>query len=826
MPFTLSRIADILGLPAPVNNPDLLVSTLLTDSRSLLTPDSTLFFALRTPSGDGHAYIPELYTLGVRNFVVSSLPDEASSMTDANFLVVDSPLAALQSVAAAARGMLDATVIAVTGSRGKTTVKEWLYQLLSQRFIVGRSPRSFNSQIGVPLSLYAIEPSSRVAIIEAGVSRCGEMDTLRRIIDPDIVVFTNIGAPHSSGFDSISQKAAQKASLAARARHIVYCVDDPVITEAIPEGPQRFGWTLRQSPDATLDISVSSLPDGVSSRLDYSLDGSPSRFLTLPFTARQDIENACHCLAVMLLSGASPEEIAEAFSLLRPVRTRLEVIDAIGGSLIIRDRFTADLPSLALALDFMKRRAVPDLSLTLILGDLDHAHVDPASTYRRAISLARARGVSRIIGIGPDITAITAADSLPIESYPSVDDFLSSVTPEQFASSLILIKGSPQSPLAEVERLLEKRRNETVLEINLDAVVDNFNFFRSFLRPSTGIVCMIKASGYGAGSPALARTLQSQGASYLAVAVHDEGADLRQAGITMPIIVLNPAVDNLSSIFDNRLEPEIYSLPFLRSLIAEAARRGLRDYPVHIKIDSGMHRLGFLKETLPELIELLKSSNAVAPASIFSHLCCADDPADDDYTRMQFDYFDECCEMLLSAFPGRRILRHILNSTGIIRFPGRQYDMVRLGIGLYGVRTMHDGSQDALRPVSALRTSIISLKHWPEGTSIGYNRRTRLARPSVIATIPIGYADGINRHLGRGNARFNVDGHLCPTVGNICMDACMIDVTDVPGVHTGQRVEIFGDTISVETISDTLDTIPYEILTSISQRVKRIYYRE
>lgn len=436
------------------------------------------------------------------------------------------------------------------------------------------------------------------------------------------------------------------------------------------------------------------------------------------------------------------------------------------------------------------------------------------------------RHIQRVIGIGQEINAFSSLLPTGAVTYASVADFIRSVNADDFRSELILIKGSLDEPLAEVARLLEKRRNGTVLEINLDALVDNFNFFRSHIRPATGMVCMIKASGYGAGSHELAKTLQSQGASYLAVAVHDEGADLRQAGITMPIIVLNPAVDDLNAIFDNRLEPEIYSVDFLRSLIDEARRRGIKDYPVHIKIDSGMHRLGFRLETLPEVIEVLKDSDCVAPASVFSHLCAADDPAEDEYTRGQFDYFDRCCAMLRSAFPHRRILSHILNSTGITRFPEQQHDMVRLGIGLYGIRTMHDGSQDELRPISTLSTSVISIKHWPAGTTIGYNRRGILSRDSVIATVPVGYADGVNRHLGYGNASFCVRGVLCPTVGSICMDACMIDVTDVPGVGPGDRVEIFGDTIPVETLAETLGTIPYEVLTSISQRVKRVYYRE
>ncbi|MDE5750073.1 MAG: alanine racemase, partial [Duncaniella sp.] len=445
---------------------------------------------------------------------------------------------------------------------------------------------------------------------------------------------------------------------------------------------------------------------------------------------------------------------------------------------------------------------------------------------RQAAPVCHMRDIAEVILCGPRAAAAAPLFPEGTEAFPSVDALLAAKSQDDFRDRLIVLKGSPAQPFNLIAEMLEARQHETLLEINLDAVVHNFNWFRSLIRPTTGMVCMIKASGYGAGAGELAKTLQSQGASYFAVAVHDEGIQLRREGITLPIIVLNPVVDNFKTLFDNRLEPEIYSIDFLRRLIAEARRLGVRDYPVHIKIDSGMHRLGFLVETLPEVIDLLRSQDAVVPRSIFPHLCAADDPQEEDYTRSQFEYFDRCCRMLAEAFPERRILRHILNSTGIVRFPSHQLDMVRLGIGLYGVRTMHDGSQDPLRPVSTLRTVIISLKEWPAGTTIGYNRRGLLSRPSVIATVPIGYADGLDRHLGYGNARFLVGGHLCPTVGSICMDACMVDVTDVPGVRVGDPIEIFGENVSVDTLADALGTIPYEVLTSISDRVKRVYYRE
>ncbi len=811
-------IADLLGTdPGCIHPGD--IDTLLTDSRSLLHPAGTLFFALRTSSADGHHYIPALYSRGVRNFVAESIPQ--GEYPGANFFITPSPLEALRRIGAYVRNESDATVIAITGSCGKTTVKEWLYTLMRADHHIARSPRSFNSQIGVPLSLWQINPDvDDLAIIEAGISRPGEMERLEEIIHPSVGVFTNIGGAHSGGFADIEEKCREKASLFTGCRSVVYCADSDLIGRSIPEGPERIGWSMAD-PAAPLFIRNVD-KRGTSTVVSYEWNrGQLSGIYEIGLTSDIDIENSIHALAVMLLLGYDTATIATRMSTLSPVDTRLEVVEGINGCNLIHDTYTADLTSLAQALDFMGRRDASGHPRTVILGPLSDDSTPAAVLYASVGALLRDRGISKIICIGSEPATYALAFPEDARFYLSLDDFFSRVDTSEFAGELILLKGAPGLSFDPIEEALEARQHETVLEINLDAVVDNYNAFRSRLLPTTGIVCMIKASGYGAGSHELARTLQSQGATYLAVAVHDEGADLRSAGITMPIIVLNPAVSHFKALFDNRLEPEIYSIDFLRRLIV-----GITDYPVHIKIDSGMHRLGFRLETLPEVIRLLQSTGRVVPRSIFSHLCAADDPMEDDYTRGQFEYFHRCCDMFLGAFPGRRILRHILNSTGITRFPEEQLDMVRLGIGLYGVRTMHDGSQDDLRPVSALHTTVISLKRWPAGTTIGYNRRGVLERDSVIATIPVGYADGLNRHLGYGNARFCIRGVMCPTMGTICMDACMADVTDVPGVSVGDRVEIFGENIPVDEIAQTLGTIPYEVLTSVSDRVKRVYYRE
>jgi len=824
MEYNISEIANILGV-SDLKRPGLSVAQLLTDSRDLTYPLETLFFAITTSTGDGHRYISDLYSKGVRNFVVSHIPPEAECFNDANFIVVDDTVVALQTIVARHRAKFEPPVIAITGSRGKTIVKEWLYQLLCCDYTIARSPRSYNSQIGVPLSVWQLDSDTNLAIFEAGISRPGEMAKLQKIIRPTIGIFTNIGVQHSDGFESVAEKAAEKATLLRDCECVIFNGDDPLLTECIVSSGEKIAWSVSDSKCQLYISSIINNGDGITV-VSYSYLQAPMQKLVIPFTGHADIENAIHCLAVMLYLRVSPEEIAGRMVKLTRVGTRLEVIEGVGNCMLVHDNYTSDYSSLTPALNFMNRRLTADLTSTVILSDLMHDASEPSKLYCDVAELIRRKGVTKVICIGHEISSHRDSFDENARFFATTGEFLAAMQPSDFKSELILIKGAPQFRFERIGEMLEARQHETVLEINLDAMVDNFNVFRSRLRPDTGIVCMIKASGYGAGSHELAKTLQSQGAAYLAVAVHDEGADLRQAGITMPIIVLNPTVENFSSIFTNRLEPEIYSIDFLRELIKEAERYDINCYPVHIKIDSGMHRLGFRKENMPELAELLVSQNHVVPKSIFSHLCAADDPMEDEYTLGQFAYFDECCDMLQSAFPGHRILRHILNSTGITRFPEHQHDMVRLGIGLYGIKTMHDGSQDDLRPVSSLHTVIISLKKWGPGTTVGYNRRGVLKRESIIATIPIGYADGINRHLGYGNARMIVKGVECPTVGSICMDACMIDVTDVPDVHVGDRVEIFGENMPVEVLADTLNTIPYEVLTSISQRVKRIYYRE
>lgn len=829
MTYNILQIANAMGvrLPGRSVRP---IDTLLTDSRSLSCAETTLFFALHTDSNDGHKYIRDLYNKGVRAFAVDYWNPEWRDM-EADFLVTpDGTLKALQKLAGFHRHRDNKKkTLAITGSRGKTTLKEWLFEMTGDDMTVIRSPRSYNSQIGVPLSLWLTDDSTDLAVIEAGISKPGEMSALTDMIDPDIAVLTNILDDHADSFISTETKCREKAILMRNVGTAIFCADNQMINKIVRENlhdaDAALAWSLTGREDAELNFSADTDANG---HTQLTISDLQRRKATakLPLNDPHSLENACHAAAVLAALGYSADSIAKKLSLLRPVNTRTDVLEGIKGSLIIRDHYISDIDTLIPAIDFMERRLSENSKSTLIIDSLCESDPD----YSRLAQILVNRHIDALIIVGAVNESIPASLSNSVEEFKSYDNALTlandiSAYKINVDERTILIKGD-NPELDRVAEALQARRHETVLEVNLDNLVENYNFYRrKLINESTGIVCMVKASGYGAGSYEPARTLQSQGAAYLAVAVLDEGVDLRKAGITMPIMVLNPRVVNYDQLFAYSLEPEIFSFEELEAIVSNARRLGISHYPVHIKLDTGMHRLGFIGEEIPRLIGLLEAQKCVEPVSVFSHLAAADDPAMDDYTLEQFEKFDKWSAMLREKWPAMK--RHILNSTGITRFPDKQYEMVRLGICLYGIATMNDHSQEGLRPVSALRTSIIALRDWPAGTTIGYNRKGVCKSNSRIATIPIGYADGINRHLGNGGMQVGINGHRCPTIGNICMDACMIDVTGCgDDVHVGDSVEIFGYDIPVSELSDTLGTIPYEILTSVSTRVKRVYFRE
>lgn len=828
MKYSITEIADILHIKEKqLCNSEAVVSQLLTDSRSLNDALETLFFAIKTKQNDGHNYIARLYDQGVRNFVVERCDGMGQAMSDANFLVVGNSLEALQAIATSHRRRFHIPVIGITGSRGKTTVKEWLNQLLRDDYKIVRSPRSYNSQIGVPLSLWEIDDNTQLAIIEAGISTTGEMVNLQAMIRPTIGVITNIGEEHNEGFASMAEKAQEKAKILTSCECIVYCQDAPLVTATIKplldvDVASEVAWT--QYGDGGVLHIVHTARTEKTTVLTYEYEGE-SHELEVPFVNDRDIENVVNCLAVLLYLKIPVEVIARRMKMLTPVGTRINVIEGVNNCTIIADGYTSDYNSLPLALEFMLRRSNSNRANTVILSDLMTEAFDADELYIRVSELLKSKHIRHFVGIGPGMCRYGRYFAgLNSRFFESTHEFLDKMSQGDFDDETILVKGSPDFEFDQILDMLEAKQHQTVEEIDLNALAHNFTFFKSLIKPTTQTVAMVKAGGYGTGSYEIAKTLQDRGADYLAVAVQDEGVDLRKAGITMPIIVLNPSVVNYKSMFLHRLEPEVYSLEECRELIKEGSKYGAHGFPVHLKLDTGMHRLGFTREQLPEVIDLLRGQDVLKVSSVFSHLCVADDPSQDDYTMSQFECFETCAEMVQASF-SHHITRHILNTTGIVRFPKHQYDMVRIGIGLYGIKTMHDGSEDALWPVSALHSVVISLKEWKAGTTIGYGRKGVLARDSRIATVTIGYADGYDRHYGNGNAHVCINGTLCPTVGNVCMDAIMVDVTDAR-CKVGDLVEIFGEHIPIERLSEARDTIPYEILTSVSPRVKRVYYRE
>lgn len=822
MQLSLSQIAKALSATLPEKDRD--IDILLTDSRSLSHPSSSIFFALPSSGPDGHCYVEELYGKGVRAFVVSQ---DVNLPADATVLKVPDTLEALQKLGALAGNLFRGLRVGITGSRGKTVVKEWIFRLLYPEMHVARSPRSFNSQIGVPLSLWHLDPEAQIGIIEAGISRKGEMDRLADMIRPEIVVITNLLDDHDEGFQDKEEKLQEKLRLADApgVREVIAPADNPTLREKVEEisGPRKILWSLNDAPDVAVTGKYHRV-NATEGEIDYRLNRSgKTGHIRFPALHDFNAENAMSALCFLLVAGLKPEEIEKRFSRVTEIATRFDVMEGVNGCTLINDTYTCDADSLHQALDFMRRRYIPGSRPTVILSSLIDAE-DSGTLAEKITSLLADYGIQRVITVGSDWE--NHKDLLPPSTltFPDTESLLDSLSTSDFENEIILVKGSAEFDFSRIMERLEARKHETVLEVNLDSIVKNFNYFRSFLPASTGLVAMVKASGYGAGSYEVAKTMQEHGAAYLAVAVIDEGIDLRGRGITMPIMVMNPKVVNYKSMFANHLEPEIYSMEMLDDVIREARKNGVKDYPIHIKLDTGMHRMGFVEEELPLLMDKILAQDEVAIKSAFSHLATADCPDMNDYTELQLGRFKDYTDYLQSRYD-RKILRHVLNSAGILRFPAHHYDMARLGIGLYGVNTLPPDMEAPLAVVSSLKTIIISIRDWKKGETIGYGRRGVLERDSKIATIPIGYADGMNRHFGRGAIKVLVNGKEAPTIGNICMDACMIDVTGIE-CKVGDSVEIFGENMPVDRLADVLDTIPYEVLTSVSPRVKRIYYRE
>jgi len=847
MNYTIEKITTLIGARR-YGHSDARISFLLTDSRSLCFPEVTLFFAMKTQRNDGHRYIEDLYWRGVRNFVVDTLPKEwETTYADANFLKVVGVREALQRLAERHRDEFDIPVVGITGSNGKTIVKEWLYRILSgvgtapkrqSAFMlrVTRSPRSYNSQIGVPLSVWLLNEHTEVGLFEAGISQPGEMKALRSIIQPTIGVLTNLGAAHQENFSSLEAKCKEKLALFHDTKAVVYSLDDEIVTRCISQYVYRgdqLSWSVK-NPKAAFYVKGEDRRDNATV-ISYVWQGKEGQYV-IPFIDEGSIQNSITSAVVALYLGVPADILAERMALLEPVAMRLEVKEGQHGCTLINDSYNSDLYSLDIALDFMNRRPDQEGSKrTLILSDIVQSGVEPATLYESVSELAVKRGVEKLIGIGPQLKAHQQVIAVKEKYFfENCEELIESEVFHQLENELILLKGARQFGFDQLTELLVQKVHETTLEVHLNAVVDNLNYYRSFLKPETKLVCMIKADGYGAGAVEIAKTLQDHRVDYLAVAVADEGVTLRKAGITSNIMIMNPEMTAFKTMFDYELEPEVYSFRLLDALVRAARQEGITGWPVHIKLDTGMHRLGFNvadlsdksdssdpSDDIAELIIRLKRQQAVIPRSVFSHFVGSDSDDFDDFSAKQFALFKSGADRLQAAFE-HHIIRHMDNSAGIEHFPERQMDMCRLGLGLYGVNPRNN---EMLRNVSTLKTTILQLRHVPAGDSVGYSRRTILEKDSIIGAIPIGYADGLNRHLGNRHGFCLVNGQRAEYVGNICMDVAMIDVTGID-CKEGDSVEIFGDNLPVTALSDRIDTIPYEVLTAISNRVKRVYFQD
>lgn len=837
MTYTIEKIASIVkGRIEGKGDPSLIITELLFDSRLLTSPGNTLFFSLKSNRNNGNKYIDELYNKGVRCFVVE---ESLSSLYPFSyFIVVEDTLKALQELAAHHRNNFFLPVIGITGSNGKTIIKEWLYQILSPEMSVARSPKSYNSQIGVPMSVWQLNELHQAAIFEAGISRPGEMQNLEKIIRPTIGIFTNIGEAHGKNFDNIRHKVEEKLKLFLKVDTLIYCSDHKEIKEAVEKkNINTFSWSRKDNKADVLIYSIeksegetiiSAVRRNSQTQNDsqiFKFSDSQIQKIRIPFTDDASIENAIHCwLAAMRLE--IPDNVIETkMQQLCPVEMRMELKSGINNCEVINDSYNSDFNSLTIALDFMNQHH-HSKEKVVILSDILQSELKEEDLYENIAHLLRNKGVTSLIGIGEAMLRQQNKFDINKIFYKDTKDFLTNHKIEDFHNQMILLKGARDFSFEKISRLLEEKAHESILEINLDSLVKNMNYYRSKLKSGTKLMVMVKAFAYGSGNFEVSNVVEFHRADYLTVAYADEGIELRRKGISLPIMVMTPEANTFESIIKNNLEPDIYSfrsLTLLEDAIKKLEKPLKSPIGIHIKLDTGMHRLGFLKDDIDELLTRLKKNSNIIVKSVFSHLAGSDSEKFNDFTSLQINNFEEMSSKIIEAFP-YKILRHILNSAGISRFTDYQYDMVRLGIGIYGVPPC-DEDRCKLKNVVSLKTTIVQIKEYECGETVGYSRRGVINRKSKIGVVPIGYADGLKRQLGNGNACFYVNGKAAPIIGNICMDMCMIDLTDIECKENDTAI-LFDENHSIERIAEACDTIAYEILTSISQRVKRIYYHE
>jgi Alr-MurF fusion protein len=818
--ITSSDIASIVNgrLSGPGN---LLNTDVATDTRQLSFTGGIVFFALKGKNHDGHGFIKSLYQKGIRTFVVEKLPEKPETYSDTAFIVTSDTIAALQLLASHQRQLFNSPVIAITGSAGKTIVKEWLADILGMSTAVIRSPKSYNSQIGVPLSILKLDDKYKLGIFEAGISYPGEMARLQKVIRPDIGVITNIGDAHSENFHDNKSKTEEKLKLFIDCSMIVFCRDHEIIRQSIYENEvlrskNLIDWST-EDESAKIFVTKNSLPKGRTA-INIKYNKQVHDFI-IPFADRASVENAITVASVCLALGTPSKTISKGIGNLSSVAMRMEVKSGINGCQLIEDYYNSDPGSLGMALEYLKSQHYKDT--TLILSDFIQSGRNESDLYGEISELIKKTGIKKFIGIGNALVRNKALFDESSKFYSTTDEFINSYHAGFFRNEVILLKGARIFEFEKIGRLLELQAHQTVLEVNLDAISHNLNEFRRYLNPGTRIMAMVKAFAYGAGPAEISALLEYHRVSYLAVAYADEGVELRNSGVTLPVMVMNPDPSAYEILIKYSLEPEIYSLPSLEQFLTTASRNGLVNYPVHIKIDTGMHRLGFMPEDIDSLVNKIRNQEFVKVVSVFSHLAASEDPSHDNFTHHQVDVFLKTAVRINEA-TGYPFLRHILNSSGIVRFPQYQFDMVRPGIGMYGVG--HFEGLD-LKTTGRFLTRISQVKNIKAGEPVGYGCADVSDKDRTIAILPVGYADGFSRKLGNRKGNLFIKGLRVPVIGNVCMDMCMADITGLD-ILTGDEAEIFGEKIPIEEIAAICETIPYEILTSIPRRVKRVFYRE
>jgi alanine racemase len=822
--YTVSDIAAIINA-VQAGSAATIIDHLLIDSRKIVFPERSLFFALPGPRRDGHEFIAEVYERGVRSFVVNGSFD-TSSYTDAVFLKVGDVLLSLQQLSAYHRKRFNIPVIGITGSNGKTIVKEWLYQLLSPDHNIVRSPRSYNSQIGVPLSVWQMDETHTLAIFEAGISVPSEMEKLAAVIQPTTGILTNIGEAHNEGFIDYAHKFSEKLKLFTGCEAVIARRKEVNVDKEVLEDQYRtkfLTWGLAAGNEFTIDGIQKKEKETVVNII-YRKEKIG---FTVPFTDEAGFENAITCCCMMLHLGYQPVIIAERIARLHAVEMRLQQKKGVNNAYIINDSYSNDPYSLSIALDYLKQQAGKNKT-TIILSDFLQSGGEKEKLYENVAAELQQRKISRLIGIGRDISAnkkkIASIFKGRITCFQDANDFFDHTTSHQFKDEHILLKGARMFEFEKISHWLEQKVHQTVLEVNLTALIHNLKVYQQLLKPSTKVMAMVKAFSYGSGTAEVARVLQFHKVDYLAVAYADEGVELRKAGISLPIMVMNPDELSFDALIDYNLEPEIYGMQIMQSFSSFLEAQGMQQFPVHIKIDTGMHRLGFEPGDIPLLCDLLKKYKTIAVRSVFSHLVASEAAEHDAFTKQQAKLFEVACKQIESALE-YSFMKHVGNSSAINRHPDLHYDMVRLGIGLYGVDSS-TAIQERLQTVATLRSTISQIRKVPAGETVGYNRKGIVQRDSMIATVRIGYADGLSRQLGNGKGYMLVNGKTAPVIGNVCMDMTMIDITGIDDVQTGDEVEVFGKNIPVQQLAERMNTIAYEVLTSVSQRVKRVYVEE